>query len=236
MAEGENERARRSWWSAITGLLKESAALVGAVTTLLVAAGALVAILRDDDNTKNGTTAPLPVVARITGPDEMSERAFFTPRGMLVSTQYANQKRLSVVWRGAEGDRRAPVKVDPRSDTRTGFTLLHLVGETGPQRRFAVRNGASLKPGERVKAYISNDATTDGKVLARGARAEVFGVGVVENLLVVGEVGGATEGGAPLLDAEDRVRGMLFAEEEGVGKTFVIPIEDIRKRFPEAFD
>ena len=59
---------------------------------------------------------------------------------------------------------------------------------------------------------------------------------MVENLIVAGEVAGETEGGAPLLDAQGRVRGMLFAQEEGVGDTFVIPIEDIKKEFPEAFD
>jgi hypothetical protein len=233
MADRTTERRRLSWWFAVTGWLKESAALVTAVLTLVAAGTALVAFLGGDD-----TEAQVPVVARLTGPGGMSERAFFTRTGdMLISTQYANQKGLSAVWRGADGDRRAKVKVDPRSDVSTGFTLLHLVGETGPERRFAVRNGASMKRGEPVKAYISDTDTTDGEVVAVGARADVFGVGVIDNLLVVGEVGRPTEGGTPLLDEQDRVVGMLFAEEEGgVGRTMVIPIEDIRAAFPEGFD
>jgi hypothetical protein len=94
-----------------------------------------------------------------------------------------------------------------------------------------------MKRGEPVKAYISDTDTTDGEVVAVGARADVFGVGVIDNLLVVGEVGRPTEGGTPLLDEQDRVVGMLFAEEEGgVGRTMVIPIEDIRAAFPEGFD
>lgn len=239
MTKSKAARPRGSWWSAVTGWLKESAALVGAVATLLAAAGGLVAIVRGDDDDKTrpgGPKAPLPVVARLTGPGGMSERAFFTPTGMLVSTQYANQKGLSVVWRGADGGRRARVKVDPESDPSTGFTLLHLVEETGPERRFPTRNGASMKVGEPVTAYISDRSTTDGKVLAVGARTEVVGLGTIDNLVVVGEVGRATEGGAPLLDGDGKVVGMLFAEEEGVGRTMVIPIEDIRARFPEAFE
>lgn len=212
--------------------------MVGAILVLIGAAAGLIKILdgSDDDKQKDaGSKGPLPVVARLSGPNDMSERAFFTPRGMLVSTQYANQKGLSVHWRGADGDRQAEVRVDPRSDTSTGFTLLELVDETGPERAFKVRNGASLKPGAAVTAYISPDAQTDGKVEALGAQVDI-GTGPVGNLIVVGEVGAQSEGGTPLIDAANRVRGMLFAEEEGVGRTFVIPIEDIRKRFPEAFD
>jgi hypothetical protein len=236
MAESNAERPKRSWWSAVTGWLKESAALVGAVTTLVAAAAALVAIIDGDDDGKNGKKTPLPVVARLTGPGGVSERAFFSPTGMLLSTQYANQKGLSVVWRGRDGERTAEVRVDPRSDVSTGFTLLRLVDETGPERRLGVRNGASLKRGEAVKAYISPGSTTDGKVVAVGAEMDVFQVGVIDNLIIVGEVGRATEGGTPLLDKDNRVVGMLFAEEEGVGRTAVIPIEDIRAEFPEAFE
>jgi hypothetical protein len=226
---------RRSWWSVVTGWLKESAALVGAVATLVAAAAGLIAILAgDDDDTTGG--APLPVVARLTGPDGVSERAFFSRDGSLVSIQYANQDDLSVVWQGADGELRARVKVDPRSVVSTGFTLPHLVGETGPERRFATSNGASMEPGEPVKAYISDDSITDGEVLAVGDRIEVGGVGVIDNLIVVDEVGRESEGGTPLLDEQNRVRGMLFAEDEGIGRTWVIPIEDIVARFPEAFD
>jgi hypothetical protein len=205
----------------------------------VAATAALVAIIGGDDDGKkgkNGKKTPLPVVARLTGPGGVSERAFFSPTGMLLSTQYANQKRLSVVWRGRDGERRAEVEVDPRSDVSTGFTLLRLVDETGPERRFGVRNGASLSRGETVKAYISADATTDSKVVAVGAEWDVPQLGVIDNLIIVGEVGRTTEGGTPLLHKDNRVVGMLFAEEEGVGKTAVIPIEDIRAEFPEAFE
>ncbi|MGH2967739.1 MAG: hypothetical protein ACRDK0_01560 [Solirubrobacteraceae bacterium] len=227
------DRRRPSWWFAVTGWLKESAALVGSVVTLVAAGAALLAFLGGDE-----TSAEVPVVARLTGPGGVSERAFFTHSGeTLVSTQYANQEGLSAVWRGADGEHRATVRIDPRSKRSTGFTLLHLDGETGPQRHFAVANGSSLKPGAPVKAYISDTATTDGEVLAVGTRSDVLGVGEIDNLLVVGEVGRATEGGTPLLDERNRVVGMLFAEEAGgVGRTMVIPIEDIRAAFPEAFD
>jgi hypothetical protein len=168
----------------------------------------------------------------------MSERAFFTPTGRLVSTQYANQKGLSVVWRDADGGRHgAKVRVDRRSRRSTGFTLLHLVRETGPKRRFPTRNGLSMKPSEPVKAYISDASMTGGKVLEAGQSLDLEGLGRFDNLLVVGEVGRTTEGGTPLLDGQNRVVGMLFAEEaKGGGKTWVIPIENIRASFPEAFD
>jgi hypothetical protein len=238
MAKRKTNQPKQHWWSAATAFLKESAALVSAVVVLIGAAAALIKILDGgDDGKKESSKGQLPVVARLAGPNDVSERAFFTQRGdMLVSTQYANQPGLSVHWRGSDGDRTARVRVVARSDVSTGFTLLRLVDETGPERRFRIRNGAPLKAGERVTAYISPDQTTDGKVLANGAEIEVEGVGSVGNLIVVGEVGGETEGGTPLIDTENRVRGMLFAQEEGIGKTFVIPIEDIRKRFPEAFD
>ena len=236
MAQRDTSDTKRPWWSAITGFIKESGNVVGAVLILVGAAAGLWKILDGGDDKKSATKTPLPIVARLTGPNDMSERAFFTPRGMLVSTQYANQPGLSVVWRSADGDRRERVEVDPRSDLSTGFTLLRLAGgETGPERDFATRNGAALKPGDPVTAYLSKTAATEGTVVRLDAQGDVGG-GVVENLIVVGEVAGETEGGAPLLDAEDRVRGMLFAQVEGVGDTFVIPIEDIKKKFPEAFD
>ena len=85
---------------------------------------------------KSATKTPLPIVARLTGPNDMSERAFFTPRGMLVSTQYAHQPGLSVVWRSAPVTAGSGWEVDPDSDLTTGFTLLRLVGGNGTERDF----------------------------------------------------------------------------------------------------
>jgi hypothetical protein len=213
--------------------VKESAALVGAIGVLIAACGAVVAFLLGDDG-----DPPRPVVARLTGPNDMSERAFFTRDGeALISTQYARQKGVSAVWRGAEGSHEAELTIDRRSDPATGVTLLRLDGETGPERRFETGRAATMKPGDPVQAYTSDTDTTDGEVVAVGARADVEGAGVVDGLLVVGEVGRPTEGGTPLLDEDDRVVGMLFAEEPGAGgRTMVIPIEDIRAMFPDEFD
>jgi hypothetical protein len=204
------------------------------VVTLVAAAATLAAILW-----RNHEDKPLPVVARLTFADGRSERAFFTPTGKLVSTQFANQPRgvSVVVWRDDDGDvRQAEVKVD-RADASTGSTLLHLVAETGPKRRFETSNGLSMEPGESVKAYISDNSNTTGEVLEVGETLDLGKLGVFDDLLVVGEVGRTTEGGTPLLDGKNKVVGMLFAEEaKGGGKTWAIPIENIRASFPEAFE
>jgi hypothetical protein len=234
MAEHERQRRRLSWWFTLTGWVKESAALVGAIGVLVAAGGAVVAFFLGGDE-----GAPRPVVARLTGPNDMSERAFFMRSGKaVISTQYAHQDGVSAVWRGAEGSHEAELTIDDRSDPRTGVTLLRLDDdETGPERRFETGRGAAMEPGDPVQAYISDTDTTDGEVVQIGARVDVEGVGVVDGLLVVGEVGRPTEGGTPLLDEDDRVVGMLFAEEPGAGRrTMVIPIEDIRAMFPEQFD
>ena len=57
--------------------------------------------------------------------------------------------------------------------------------------------------------------------------------GAVSNLVVTTSLGTQGEGGAPLLDEQQRVIGMLFANNRTM--TFAITIEDLRREFPRAF-
>lgn len=61
----------------------------------------------------------------------------------------------------------------------------------------------------------------------------VTSYGAVSNLVVTTSLGTQGEGGAPLLDSQQRVIGMLFANNQTM--TLAIPIEDLRREFPRAF-
>jgi hypothetical protein len=176
----------------------------------------------------------LPAVVRFESSNpEYSERGFFTPSGMIISTQYSLESEMRVVWTSASANEEARVKVEKGTSVAPGAALVELVTEEPPRRDYATRNAQSLRVDEAVTAYVGSLQTTPGKVVEVGATVSLPLYGPVDNLIVATSLGVEGEGGAPLLDAKNRVVGMLFARTDT--KTFAIPIEDLRREFPTAF-
>jgi hypothetical protein len=91
-----------------------------------------------------------------------------------------------------------------------------------------------MRRGDRVKAFLSPTQATLGQVIEVGATRTV-GDQDLTNLLITSRVTRPGEGGLPLMDSEDRVVGMLFADDPANRQSASIPIEDIRTQFADAF-
>lgn len=222
-----------SWWKNVPKVVKEIVTLATALIGLFVALVGAGVIGGGEDAAS--TEPELPVVVRFESSNpEYSERGFFTPSGLIISTQYSLVSDMRVVWRSSTGNEEATVEVVERgTEVAPGAVLLELVTEEPPRRTYATRNAQSLEVGDEVRAYVGTEQETPGEVLETGATRNVPSYGPVNNLVVATGLGVEGEGGAPLLDAEDKVVGMLFAGS--AERALAIPIEDLRSEFPTAF-
>jgi hypothetical protein len=234
---------KRSWWTSIPTVVKEIGGLLTAVAALLAGLAA-VGIIGGGDEDEQTTTNGLHDPARDRGaadrscfessdPD-YSERGFFTPTGMIISTGHALASDLRVVWASGSGEEEARVElVEEGGSDAPGAVLLELVTEQSPPSKFAIRNAQSLRKGEKVTAHLGSSQSAPGEVIQTGVTVAIPSYGAVSNLVVTTSLGTQGEGGAPLLDEQQRVIGMLFANNRTM--TFAITIEDLRREFPRAF-
>lgn len=244
MARTRRKPTKPSWWTSIPTIVKE---IAGVVTAIAAIVGGLTAIGviggGDGDTAATVATGPttaagsgeLPTVVRFESDDpDYSERGFFTPAGMIISTGYSLASDLRVVWTSTSGTEEARVELVERGGSSApGAVLLELVAEEPPPSTFAIRNAQSLTRGEEVTAHLGSSQSTPGEVIETRATATIPSYGAVSNLIATTSLGTEGEGGAPLLDAQQRVIGMLFARNDA--RTFAIPIEDLRREFPRAF-
>ena len=152
---------KRSWWTSIPTVVKEIGGLLTAVAALLAGLAAVGIIGggdEDEQTTTNGSTiqsetAALPTVVRFESSDpDYSERGFFTPTGMIISTGHALASDLRVVWASGSGEEEARVElVEEGGSDAPGAVLLELVTEQSPPSKFAIRNAQSLRKGEKVR-------------------------------------------------------------------------------------
>jgi hypothetical protein len=235
------ERPKQTWWTAIPTFVKEIAALLTAVAGV-IAALAAVGVIGGGDGDGSGTTAtngstrPLPVVVRLEAfGGSYVERGFFTPKGYIVSTPDVGRGEFTAIWSTEAGEEEARVElVDQGGLVAQGVVLMALAREEPPLRDFETRNTTNMKPGDRVKAFLSPTQSTLGQVVAVGA-TRLVGNQEFNNLLITTRVTRPGEGGLPLMDAEDRVVGMLFADDRANRQSASVPIEDIRTQFADAF-
>jgi hypothetical protein len=231
---------QQTWWTAIPTLVKEIAALLTAVAAIIAALAAIGVIGGDDDGgsgtTIDGPKQTLPVVVRLEAfGGNYVERGFFTPNGYIVTTPDVGQGDFTAIWSTEKGEEEARVElVDRGGLVAQGVVLMALAREEPPLREFETHNTTSMKPGDQVKAFVSPTQSTLGKVIEVGAK-RMIGDRQFDNLLITTRVTRPGEGGLPLMDSDDRVVGMLFADDEANRQSASVPIEDIRTQFADAF-
>jgi hypothetical protein len=181
----------------------------------------------------------LPVMVRLEVGNGIFQRAFFTPRGQIVTM--ANdilEGKVTAVWWENGGERRARAEiVDDRGveviDSEA--MLLRLIDEDPPTVDFGIRRAKSLQPGEIVESFLGPTQRSPGKVVEVYATREIAvsqGLRLIHDLLVTTRMAGTLDSGIPLLDSDDQVVGMIFA---GNSESIAVPIETIQADFPSAF-
>lgn|SRR5690348_910129 len=168
----------------------------------------------------------------------MASYGFFTPKGFIVVATHTIGKdgSASVTWtsNGVEQQQEATT-VGPGSYVPE-VTLLRLVGVPLVARDLPIRLSGSLQPGEKVARYIGPDDTTPGTVKEiYGQRPIAFdsGTRTLTRLLIATEIAGIGDSGAPVIDSEGRIVGMVFGASNT--EAICIPIEDIKASFFDAF-
>lgn len=168
----------------------------------------------------------------------MASYGFFTPKGFIVVATHTIGKdsSASVTWtsNGVEQQQQA-ITLGPGS-AAPEVTLLQLVGAPLVSRDLPIRVSGSLQPGEKVSRYIGPDDTTPGTVKEiYGQRPIAFdsGTRTLTRLLITTEIAGYGDSGAPVIDSEGRIVGMIFGASNT--EAICIPIEDIKASFFDAF-
>ena len=145
------------------------------------------------------------------------------------------QREFTAIWSTQSGEEEAQVElVDQAGLVAQGVVLMALAREQPPMRDFGTHNTTNMNPGDRVKAFLSPTQSTFGEVVEVGA-TRMVGKTHFKNLLITTRVTRPGEGGLPLMDAEDRVVGMLFADDRANRQSASVPIEDIRTQYADAF-
>ena len=115
--------------------------------------------------------------------------------------------------------------------------LARPVGGPLQEHPMSPRPAGGLQIGDAVELYRGPKYTSRGTVQATSVEREITGVKrgreTREDLLETTNIAAAGDSGAPVLDSEGRVVGMLYAGSRD--SSIVIPIEQIMAAFPEAF-
>ena len=189
------------------------------------------------------TTSPaqvLPKVYRVSMEDRSGwMHGFLTGDGYIVTTDFLPdyRGRIAVTPRG--GDDRSPrsARFVERSSTAPGTVLLQLEGSTRPSDEVRVRLAHSLQVGDTVVRYLSRADRASGLVREVNAERDIYKSAdesiTLRDALVTSDISGPGDSGAPVLDEDGRVVGMVLGA--GQTETISIPIERIKAAYPEAF-
>jgi hypothetical protein len=164
-----------------------------------------------------------------------------TPKGFIIVPSELVSKvpltDLFVSWAANDQDRPIPVKIAGNAQMALApITLLKPNTAIQPTPQVSIRRAGSLKIGEEIELYISPTDRTPGLVKDVYASKEIHttrGPVTARRLLITTAISAAGDSGGAVIDKEGKVVGMLFGGSQR--ESVVIPIEDIRARFLEAF-
>jgi S1-C subfamily serine protease len=220
--------SRRKWlWGA-----------AAAAAAALAVAATLLAYRNYAPREEPGPSANYPVTAQILASGTAVSKGVFTPRGDVLAMAHGvpDPRRLEVAWE-ENGVRKTSAATVAKHGLLTGeVVLLRLRDPTQRRFPFPIRIAATLQPGEKVERYLSPSDRAPGKVTKVFAEMQVHGSdGPVrlERLLLTSMIAGPGDSGAPVLDAEGRVVGLVYAASQT--ETVSLMIEDVKASFAEEF-
>jgi S1-C subfamily serine protease len=155
------------------------------------------------------------------------------PSGLVVTPCHVVNNATSVVLRGA-GAWDGPATVVER---HCNVDLALLEPARGPilPNGSIVRFAGSLEPGEAIERYRGASDRTPGKVITPiDSLAYLGDPNKKIRVLVTSNVSSGGDSGAPILDGQGRIVGLLVAGD-GSSKSLAIPTETIREAFINRF-
>lgn len=159
---------------------------------------------------------------------------FITPQRQIVAFgPTPDRTSFEIAWTEGASVRRGQARVlQQRNDD--GFApflvSLALPERLSPPPQLRIRNAMSLRPGDEVERYLSSTDRTPGEVLEVGVDAPQLRL---RRALVTTNISGPGQAGAPVLDADGRLIGIVIGADKD--RTFVMPIETVKIAFPSAF-
>lgn len=245
------DQDKKSFWASLPGMLTALAGLISALTGLFVAFHSGSGDKPKTDNpasapSSKNSTAPVPekhgvqtvrIRSSVAG-GSIASYGFFTPKGYLVASTHTlgNAAEVSVTWVSDGTEQQQSAQVMGPGSVAPEATLLRLIGTQPVPRDVGIRVSGSLQPGEKVARYVGPNDTTPGSVKELYGQRDVqteSGMRKMARLLITTEIAGFGDSGAPVIDSEGRIVGMLFGASPT--EAICIPIEDIKASFLDAF-
>jgi hypothetical protein len=160
---------------------------------------------------------------------------FFASRGNIITMATESISvgaRVAVTWREQGEERKALAQVTGAGAFTPEVILLTLKPEDSPNIILPIRLSKTLQVNEKVERYLGEHDRAPGRILQLGVEQLIWRT-KVQDLIVTSSISGAGDGGAPVLDLEKKVVGMIYGSSKT--ETFSIPIEKIKLSFPQAF-
>jgi len=219
--------SRRKWlWSA------------AAAGMTLLAVAAILAYREYGPAGESGPSTNYPVTVQILSAGTAVSRGVFTPRGEVLAMAHGvpDPSQVKVAWEENGVRKTSAAAVVKHGVLTGGVVLLRLRDLTRRNFPFPIRIAATLQPGESVERYLSSSDRAPGTVTKVFAEMEVHGAEEpvrLERLLLTSMIAGPGDSGAPVLDAQGRVVGLVYAASQT--ETVSLMIEDVKASFAEAF-
>ncbi len=184
----------------------------------------------------NITTIPNVQTVRVLISDDSYGRGFFSRGDYIIADGWGLEKEgeeLLVTW---ENDGETHQQLAIVEALRDNIILLRLNEATVSVSPVSIRNTLTLKPGDIVKRYIAPHDITLGRVIEVNARRKVCcksGSQIEVYGPVTTVISSLGDGGAPVIDVEGKVIGLIYGDSRK--ETIVFPIQEIKRYFPQAF-
>jgi hypothetical protein len=159
-------------------------------------------------------------------------RGFFTGREYIVTMttprlleSLKSEDDIRITWNSNGQDYKGIARV---VKTAPQAILMKFLDGNWPKHAVSVRSAKSLEIGDRVAKYIDSNYKEYGAVVKVDVMEKTFGWNtpiVVQRALITTSISSSGDGGAPVIDENNKVVGMIYAGDNS--KTISIPIEDI---------
>lgn len=161
-------------------------------------------------------------------------RGFFVRDNYLVAFVSDADVPVEVTWSGPEGTKTYAASVLAQSKN---IAILQISDFDAQIEPVAIRLSTSLQVGDAVSRYASATDITPGTVRAVGETRQVgldsAGNSVSFSALITSNISPEGDAGAPVIDADGRVVGVVYGRS--ATETIVFPIEAIRLLLPDIF-
>ena len=178
-----------------------------------------------------------PDTVRLKGDKTLRGHGFFTPRGYVIADRIPFEREQQLVAESPNDPGKAPFKLQlMRVAKSIPVALSRPVDVPLIVHPMNVRPAGSLTIGEVVELYRGPNYTTPGKVLRKNVKTDLTGAHgkeTQEHLLETSNISSSGDSGAPVVDSQKRVVGMLYGGSDEV--SLAVPVELIMAAFPEAF-